>query len=292
MPRLQVYSLSLLTKNLKKETEHAILSNSSAGNIVNAFLSAKREVLLMPNLTEQEIIAELRNFDTPSITNVVATYPTSPLCLGLYNPWTENWYTDTSIRCMYPNMGPVVGYAVTCVYGLPDPNYTRLSFMDVIDALDASKKPTIFVFQQKFPPELADKVGLAGGNMTSAMKAVGCVGAISNGPSRDIDEIRPMEFQYLLSGITPGHGAMAVHAVNVPVAVAGMDVSPGEMIHMDENGACKFPADQLEAVLTNVKALRDEEADRIGRLRNASSATEIRAIFGGHSYTTKDDGKS
>ena len=105
---------------------------------------------------------------------------------------------------MYPDMGPVVGYAVTCVYGLPDPNYSRLSFMDVIDALDASEKPTIFVFQQKFPPELADKVGLAGGNMTSAMKAVGCVGAISNGPSRDIDEIRPMEFQYLLSGITPG----------------------------------------------------------------------------------------
>jgi regulator of RNase E activity RraA len=246
----------------------------------------------MSNLAEQKIIAELRDFDTPSITNVVATYPTSPLCLGLYNPWTENWYTDTSIRCMYPDMGPVVGYAVTCVYGLPDPNYSRLSFMDVIDALDASKKPTIFVFQQKFPPELADKVGLAGGNMTSAMKAVGCVGAISNGPSRDIDEIRPMEFQYLLSGITPGHGAMAVHAVNVPVMVAGMDVSPGEMIHMDENGACKFPADQLEAVLTNVKALRDEESDRIGRLRNAGSAAEIRAIFGGHSYVAKDDDNS
>ena len=90
-------------------------------------------------------------------------------------------------------------------------------------------------------PELANKVGLAGGNMTAAMKSVGCLGAISNGPSRDIDEIRPMEFQYLLSGITPGHGAMAVQAVNVPVSIGGMDVAPGEIIHMDENGACKFP---------------------------------------------------
>jgi len=44
-------------------------------------------------LTEQEMLAELRKYDTPSITNVVATYPGSPLCLGLYNPWTENWYT-------------------------------------------------------------------------------------------------------------------------------------------------------------------------------------------------------
>ena len=60
--------------------------------------------------------------------------------------------------------------------------------------------------------------------MTAAMKAVGCVGAISNGPSRDIDEIRPMKFQYMLSGITAGHGDMAVQAVNVPVSVGGMDV--------------------------------------------------------------------
>ena len=77
-----------------------------------------------------EIFAELRKIDTPTITNVVATYPKNPLCLGLYNPWTENWYTDTSIRCIYPSMGAIVGHAVTCVYGLPDPNYSgRLSFM-------------------------------------------------------------------------------------------------------------------------------------------------------------------
>ena len=152
-----------------------------------------------------------------------------------------------------------------------------------------SKKPSILVFQQKFPPEIAGKVGLAGGNMTAAMKAVGCVGAISNGPSRDIDEIRPMRFQYMLSGITAGHGAMAVHAVNVPVTVAGMDVAPGEIIHMDENGACKFPADKLEAVLDNVRALREEEGARIARLDKATTAAEGRAIFGGHAYGAEED---
>src|SRR6476659_471123 len=99
-----------------------------------------------------KIFNELRKIDSPTITNVVATYPNNPLCLGLYNPWTENWYTDASIRCIYPEMGPVIGYAVTCVYGLPDYNYQkRLTFMDVADALDASKKPTILVIQQKFP---------------------------------------------------------------------------------------------------------------------------------------------
>ena len=241
-------------------------------------------------MADREILEELKKFDTPSITNVVATYPSSETCLGLYNPWSENWYTDQTIRCMYPELGRTVGYAVTCVFGLPDPNFSRLTFMDVVDALDASPKPTILVFQQKFPPEIAGKVGLSGGNMTSAMKAVGCVGAISNGPSRDVDEIRPMGFQYLLSGVTAGHGDMALHAVNIPVSVGGMDVAPGEVIHMDENGACKFPPDKLEAVLTNVKALQKEEEERITKLRSASSAAEVRAIFSGQTYG--DDNKT
>jgi len=241
----------------------------------------------MSKLTELEMLQALRDFDTPSITNVVATYPANPLCLGLYNPWTENWYTDQTIRCMYPELGRTVGYAVTCVYGPPDPSFKRLSFMDVIDALDASPKPTILVMQQKFPPELAGKAGLAGGNMATAMKSVGCLGMISNGPSRDLDEIRPMKFQYLLSGLTPGHGEMAVHAVNVPVSVGRMDVSPGEIIHMDENGAVKFPAAKLEAVLTNVRALQAEENDFQSRLRQVTTAAEVRAIFGGRSYAKK-----
>ena len=237
----------------------------------------------------RQMLEELKNFDTPSITNVVATYPDHPLCLGLYNPWSENWYTDQSIRCMYPELGRTVGYAVTCVFGMPDPGYSRLTFMDVVDALDTSDKPTILVLEQRFPKKISGKVGLAGGNMVSAMKALGCVGLISNGPSRDLDEIRPMKFQYMLTGAAAGHGDMAVHAVNVPVSVGGMDVAPGEVIHMDENGACKFPSDRIGEVLDNVTALQKEEEDRMGRLQAAGSAAEVRAIFAGQSYARADE---
>ena len=40
----------------------------------------------MAVMTEEQILAELRKIDTPTITNVVATYPKNPLCLCLYNP--------------------------------------------------------------------------------------------------------------------------------------------------------------------------------------------------------------
>ena len=235
-------------------------------------------------MTDKEMLEELQRFDTPSITNVVATYPDNPLCLGLYHPWNENWYTDQRLRCMYPELGPRAGYVVTCVYGLPDPGFKRLSFMDVVDALDASPRPTILAIEQKFPPAIAGKGGLAGGNMTTAMKAVGCVGCLSNGPSRDIDEIRPMEFQYLLTGVTPGHGPQEVHAVNVPVSICGMDVAPGEIVHMDENGAVKFPARRLAEVLENVRKLADQEGALQARVAAARSAAQVRAAYRGESY--------
>ena len=242
----------------------------------------------MARMTELELLAALRGIDTPTITNVVATYPTNPLCLGLYNPWTENWYTDTSIRCMYPEMGPVIGYAVTCVYGMPDPNYpNRLTYQDVIEALDASPKPTILVIQQKWPPEIFNKAGLAGEIMTTSAQAVGCVGLLSNGPSRDVDAIRKLRFQLLLGGVTAGHGEMAVQSVNVPVSVGGMDVAPGDLIHMDENGAVKFPPKHAPVIVKNAQAMLDDEARRLVLLRKAKTAAEVRAASSGGAYTPK-----
>jgi len=235
-------------------------------------------------MSTREKLEELEQFDTPSITNVVATYPDDPLCLGLYNPWSENWYTDQTIECMYPELGPRAGHVVTCVYGIPDPNFGKLSFMDVVDALDASPKPSILALKQDFPDDVAGKVGLTGGNMTSAMQALDCVGCVSDGPARDIDEIRPTGFQYLVTGVSPGHGDMAVHAVNVPVSICGMDVAPGEIIHMDENGAVKFPADRLDDVLHNAKALEAREEDLQEQVQNANNADEVRAAFSGDTY--------
>jgi 4-hydroxy-4-methyl-2-oxoglutarate aldolase len=233
-----------------------------------------------------DVLSGLRKIDTPTITNVVATYPNNPLCLGLYNPWTENWYTDISIRCIYPEMGAVIGHAVTCVYGLPDPNFTgRLSFMDVVDALDAMPKPTILVIQQKWPAGLMAKAGLAGEIMVTSMKAVGCIGMLSNGPSRDVDAVRRLGFQMLLGGVTAGHGEMAVHALNVPVSVGGMDVAPGDLIHMDENGAVKFPAGKAGQVLENATKMLQGEAEHLARLRAATTAAEVRSAGG--SYAAK-----
>ncbi len=96
-----------------------------------------------------------------------------------------------------------------------------------------------------------------------------------------------MKFQYLTRGICAGHGAQTVHAVQVPVSIAGMDIAPGEIIHMDENGAVKFPADRLEEVVRNARLLLAEENERVGRLLKARGLAEVKAIMSGHDYVKK-----
>src|ERR671918_731133 len=138
-------------------------------------------------MTDLELLEELKKIDTPTITNVVATYPGRPLCLEIYNPWTENWYTNNTLSCWYPEMGPIAGYAVTCTYGLPDPTFKKLSLMEVLEA-------------------------------------------------------------------------------------------------MDKHGAVKFPADRLEEVVRNAKALLAEEDERVGQLLRAKGLQAVKAIMGGHQY--------
>ena len=226
-------------------------------------------------MTDLEILKELEKYDTPSITNVVATYPgDKELCLGLYEPWTVNWYTDERLKCMYPALGRKAGVAVTCIVGLPDPKFNRLEWADVFRAIDQAGLPVVLAIKQDMPEEIKRKNGLSGGNLTTAFKAAGAIGAISDGPSRDIDEIRPMQFQYMLTGVCAGHGDFSIKAVNVPVNICGMDIAPGEIIHMDENGAVKFPREVLPKVLDNVKKLLSGEAEKQRKVTAATGDVE------------------
>jgi regulator of RNase E activity RraA len=64
-----------------------------------------------------------------------------------------------------------------------------------------------------------------------------------------------------------------------------MDVVPGELVHMDENGAVKFPADRIEDVLSNAKRMLEHEAVLLSRLRTATTAAEVRGAAEGGTYS-------
>ena len=191
---------------------------------------------------------------------------------------------------MYPELGRTVGYAVTCTYGLPDLEYERrANVVDVVQAIAASPKPVILVCKQNFPEEIKKRNGLLGGNMIRAFQAAGMVGVITDGPSRDIDEVRSFGVQYMLTGVTPAHGAFTLQAVNTPVNVCGMSVQTGDIIHMDENGAVKFPREYLGEVLIRAKRILEKEAKmQIALQKSGGDVKKVKKIFSGI-YELDDD---
>lgn len=226
------------------------------------------------------LLAHLQKFDTCSISNVVATYPENEkLCLGLYHPWNSNWYTDSTCRSMFPELGPRAGYAVTVTFGLPDSAGSRMSMKDLLFAIANAPKPVILVIHQNFPEHLKKKNGLCGGNMATAFGSLGVTGIISDGPSRDLNEVRALGIQYILTGSCAGHGAFSVEEINTPVSVCGMSVCPGEIIHMDENGAVKFPSDHLEEVIRLSEKLHKYEQEKQKNLSRYNSPDLLAQIL-------------
>ena len=59
-----------------------------------------------------------------------------------------------------------MAWALTCDVILASEE--ALIVPDFVDALDAMQRPTILVIQQKWPPELHNKAGLAGEMMDAA----------------------------------------------------------------------------------------------------------------------------
>jgi regulator of RNase E activity RraA len=218
----------------------------------------------MPELSEFQIIQQLRRFDTATICNVVATYPDSDICLKLYDAWEGEYYTDTSIRCIYPELGPLCGYAATAWYSDMKPEHTKLDPWILYEHLDTIPKPVILVAKQTYSNALLKQSGLFGGMMTAEFKAFGVVGVVTDGPLRDYVEIREEGVQYLATGFTSGHGDTQLRGANIPVTVGGMSVKPGDIIHLDQCGACKFSADKLGKVLEYAtELLRRETKEKV-----------------------------
>jgi 4-hydroxy-4-methyl-2-oxoglutarate aldolase len=215
----------------------------------------------MAKLTDAELIQELRKFDTATICNVVATYAGSDICLSLYDSWWGEYYTDASLRCMYPKLGPVCGYAATAWYSDQKPEHVTMDRWALLEHLDTTPNPVVLVVKQTYSSGLENMSGLLGGNMTTSYKAFGVVGVVSDGPMRDLEEIRAMNVQYLATGLTSGHGALQLRGVGMPVTVARMTVQPGDIIHMDQCGAMKFPAKYLSTVYEYATELRRREQE-------------------------------
>lgn len=91
---------------------------------------------------------------------------------------------------------------------------------------------------------------LIGEIMVATALKIGVAGMVLNGAVRDIDEISRGEFPVFAAGVTHrGPYKDGPGEINVPIAIDGMVIHPGDLIVGDADGMLCVPYEQAEEIL-------------------------------------------
>ena len=92
--------------------------------------------------------------------------------------------------------------------------------------------------------DLDDPPGLGAqfGEVTATIhQKLGCVGHITSGCPRDLDEVNALGFQ--LFGLNPcvSHAYVRLVEFGTTVSIGGVEIHSGDLIHADKHGVCIIP---------------------------------------------------
>ena len=184
----------------------------------------------MPNLSKHQL-EELRKFDSPTISNAIETFNVRPRTEGFMGP---------EIKCILQYEKPIVGYAATAIISSVKPPNSRQKEMyyDYYANVKKTPSPTFLVIQDLDPTPIGSFWGEVHATIHSAL---GCVGTITNGGVRDLDEVSQLGFGYFASCILVSHAYVHIVDYNCPVKVGGLTINPGDLLHADKHGVVLIP---------------------------------------------------
>ncbi len=194
-------------------------------------------------------IEYLQSVDTPTLSNAIEVLQVRPRNEG---------FTPVNVRCLFPELGFMVGHAVTAHVETMTPGASdRSSFMPLYKAVKDCPKPAIIVFQEVGQQQ--EYAAHCGEVMATIFQGLGAVGLVSDCAVRDIPEVRALGFKYFARGAVASHAYFRIVRVGVPVQVLGMAVRPGDILHGDGNGLIVMPNVGMEALAAAVDAVRRRE---------------------------------
>jgi regulator of RNase E activity RraA len=202
----------------------------------------------MSSLTDAQLDA-LRRLDACTVANAIETFD---------QRLRNEGFVDHTVRSLFPEFPPMVGYAATVrirgssppVAGGPYPD--RTDWWNYVDSLP---KPRVVVLQ-----DVASKIGLAslvGEVHMTILRALGCVGVVTNGAVRDIPAARAAGFNYFAGCVSVSHGYVHIVDFGDPVEIGGLKIESGALLHGDLHGVQSVPveiAGQIPEVAARVTA--------------------------------------
>ena len=195
------------------------------------------------SLTHSQLL-QMKRWNTPTI----------------YNGWEQITALDAAAavcnidetRDFMPQMGPMVGYAVTVVIEPSEGKHKAdnpTGWSDYRKYIASHPGPKIVVVQDMDRPRV---IGSFWGEVNANIhRTLGCVGTITDGAVRDVDEMANAGFKALARRLCVGHAHSVPVRWGTEVDVFGTRVEPGQLIHADKHGFIVIPkgdeAELLEA---------------------------------------------
>jgi 4-hydroxy-4-methyl-2-oxoglutarate aldolase len=177
-------------------------------------------------------IDALKQISSPTVANAIETFKVRP---------REEGNLSSAIRALFPEMGPMVGYAVTAVIRAeqaPTEGHRASTFAwwDFIQTIPA---PRVVVIHDLDDPR---GQGAQWGEVQANIhRALGCVGVVTDGSVRDLAEVRGLGFQFCAAHVSVSHANVHLVDFNLPVKVGGVWINPGDLIHGDQHGVLTVP---------------------------------------------------
>lgn len=195
-----------------------------------------------------ETVLRLKRWNTPTV----------------YNGWEAITKADRTscfnrepLVDFMPGMGPMAGFAVTVVIQPSEQSHARRAdaWSEYRQYIASVPGPKIVVVQDLDKPVA---IGAFWGEVNaSTHRALGCVGTITDGAIRDLDEMRDAGFKAIARGLCVGHAWSVPVRWNCGVSVFGCPIQPGQLIHADKHGFLAVPEED-EAGLLEAAAYLDQ----------------------------------
>jgi len=222
------------------------------------------------SISDSELNA-LKNLDTPTVANAIELFNVRPRNTGFMRP---------EVRSIFPEMGVMVGYACTATIQADQPaSKTRqLQVSDYWDSILRVPKPRVLVMQDLDNPT---GVGSFWGEVQANIhKRLGCVGAVTNGGVRDLDEIERLGFNLYASHVLVSHAHVHLVDFESRVRVGGLVISQGDLIHADRHGVQIVPREIAGRIIKAAGEIRRLEGEFIDFCKSKEfSINELKIRF-------------
>ncbi len=200
-----------------------------------------------------ETLEQLRQRDTCAVSNAIEQFHVRTRSEGFVNG---------TVRCIFPKMQPVVGYAATARIRSSATPMTGRCYYDRADwwsYLISVPAPRFIVAKDvDHPPGVGALFGEVHANIC---RALDCCAYATDGAVRDLPGIEATGFQVFAGSIAVSHAYAHVVEFGEPVEVGGLQVRSGDLLHGDTHGVLSIPlsiASEIPQVVSEMSKTEQE----------------------------------